>query len=73
MKHVELHAHYLRQLFHENIVSLKYCRIDDQVANIFTKTLAEAKFFNIFTMFGLQEAAIMGVCHKDIISPLESP
>jgi hypothetical protein len=26
IKHVDLHSHYMRQLVHENIVSLEYCR-----------------------------------------------
>jgi hypothetical protein len=73
MKHVELHAHYLRQLVHENIVSLVYCRTDDQVVDIFTKPLSEARFIKLHTMLGLQEAAIMGGCPTDIISPPESP
>jgi hypothetical protein len=47
-------------LVHENVVSLEYCRTKDQVADIFTKPLAEAKFIKLHTMFGLHEAAIMG-------------
>jgi hypothetical protein len=29
MKHIDIHAHNLSQLVHENIVSLEYCKIDD--------------------------------------------
>jgi hypothetical protein len=29
MKHFELHAHYLRQLIHENVVSLEHCGKND--------------------------------------------
>jgi hypothetical protein len=47
-------------LVHENVVSLEYCRIDDQVVDIFTKPLAEAKFIKLHTMLGIQEDAIMG-------------
>ena len=72
MKHVELHAHYLRQLVHGNIVSLVYCRTDDQVVGIFTKPLSEAIFINLRTMPGLQEFAIMGGFHDDVISSPES-
>jgi hypothetical protein len=60
MKHVEIHAHYLRQLVHENILSLEYYIADDQVVDIFTKTLVESIFIKIHTMLGIQEDAIMG-------------
>jgi hypothetical protein len=60
MNHVEIHAHYLRQLVHENIVSLEYCRLDNQVANIFIKPLAEDRFIKLCMMLGLHEATIMG-------------
>jgi hypothetical protein len=73
MKHVDVHAHYLRQLVHENIISIEYCKTDDQVVDIVTKPLAEAKFINICMILGIQEAAIMWECHNDVISPPKSP
>jgi len=69
MKHVDFHAHYLRQLVHENIVSLIYCRIDDQVDDIFSKTLSTTKFIKLHMMLRIQEATIMGGCTTDVISP----
>jgi hypothetical protein len=60
-------------LVHENIVSLENYRKNDQVANILTKPLVEDKFVNLHRMIGLQEAAIMGGFHDDIISPPKSP
>jgi hypothetical protein len=73
MKHVELHAHYfLRQLVHENVVSLEYCKTNDQVVDIFTRSLSEAIFIKLRTMLGLQEFAIMGGFHDDVISSPES-
>jgi hypothetical protein len=64
MKHVELHAHYLRQLVQENVVNLVYCRTNDQVVDIFMKPLSEAKFVKLWAMLGLQEVAIMGGVQK---------
>jgi hypothetical protein len=60
MKHVDLHSHCLRNLFHENVVSLKYCRTDDKVVDIFTKPLSEAIFIKLHMMLGIQEVEIMG-------------
>jgi hypothetical protein len=60
MKHVELHAHYLRQLGHENVVSLEYCITNDQVVDIFTKPLTKARFIKIHMMLWIHEATIMG-------------
>jgi hypothetical protein len=51
-------------------VSLVYCRIDDQIVDIFMKPLTKAKFVKLWAMLGLQEAAIMGGC-IEIISPPE--
>jgi hypothetical protein len=71
MKHVELHAHYLRHLVHENVVSLIYCRTYDHVADIFTKTSSEAIFIKLRTMLRIQEVEIMGGCPTNVISPPE--
>ena len=73
MNHVQIHAHYLRHLVHEYVVSLEYCRTNDPVVDIFTKTLVESQFINLCMMFGIQEAKIMGGYHNDVISPLEYP
>ena len=53
MKHVELHYHYLRQLEHENIDTLVYYRIDDQIVDIFTKPLSESKFIKFHSFLGI--------------------
>lgn len=53
MKHIELHAHYLRQLIQEKIVTLFYCRTNDQLADIFMKLLSEAKFVKFHALLGI--------------------
>jgi len=72
MKHVELHDHYLRQLVCENVVSLKYYIIDDQVVDIFTNPLDKSQFIKFHMMLGIQGDTIMGGCHSDVNLPLES-
>lgn len=38
-KHIEVRFHYLRELVNGEIVKLKYCETENQVADIFTKSL----------------------------------
>jgi hypothetical protein len=59
-------------LVQEKVVTLVYCKTNDQIVDIFTKPLSEAKFVKLHNMLGLQEAAIMGGCPADIIPPPES-
>jgi hypothetical protein len=71
MKHVELHAHYLRQLVLENIVSLLYCKTNDQGDEIFTKPLSKARFIKIHIVLGIKEFLIVGGVPTNVISPTE--
>eukprot|EP00253_Pinus_taeda_P025978 PITA_25978 len=43
-KHIELHMHFIRKLIHDHVLEVQYCSTNDQVADIFTKALTEAKF-----------------------------
>eukprot|EP00253_Pinus_taeda_P024571 PITA_24571 len=51
-KHIELHMHFIRKLIHDHVLEVKYCSTDDQVADIFTKALIEAKFTKLRFMVG---------------------
>jgi hypothetical protein len=74
MKHVELHAHYLRQLVQEKVVTLFYYKTDDHIADIFTNPLSEFKFIKLYALCsGFHVTAIMGGCPVEIISPPEPP
>eukprot|EP00253_Pinus_taeda_P027095 PITA_27095 len=42
-KHIELHMHFIKNLIHDHVLEVQYCSTDDQVADIFTKALTEAK------------------------------
>eukprot|EP00253_Pinus_taeda_P019701 PITA_19701 len=59
-KHIELHMHFIRKLIHDHVLEVQYCSTDDQVANIFTKALIEAKFTKLRFMVGLQEVVTKG-------------
>jgi hypothetical protein len=69
MKYVELHVHYLRSLVHEHIVSLLCCRMDDQVVDIFTKSLSAVKFIKSRDILGFHAATIIGGCANVISCP----
>eukprot|EP00253_Pinus_taeda_P010111 PITA_10111 len=43
-KRIELHMHFIKNLIHDHVLEVQYYSTDDQVADIFTKALTEAKF-----------------------------
>eukprot|EP00253_Pinus_taeda_P018723 PITA_18723 len=59
-KHIELQMHFIRKLIHDHVLEVQYCSTDDQVADIFTKALTEAKFTKLRYMFGVQEVVTKG-------------
>eukprot|EP00253_Pinus_taeda_P007718 PITA_07718 len=59
-KHIELHIHFIKKLIHDHFLEVQYCSIDDQLANIFTKTLTEVKFTKLRFMVGVQEVVTKG-------------
>eukprot|EP00253_Pinus_taeda_P027362 PITA_27362 len=59
-KHIELHMHFIRKLIHDHVLEVQYCSKDDQVADIFTKALTEAKFTKLRFMVGVQEVVTKG-------------
>ena len=59
-KHIEIHMHFIRNIVHDHVLEMLYCPIDDQVADIFIKSLTEAKFSKIRSMLGFQECVLKG-------------
>ena len=59
-KHIELHMHFIRKLINDHVLEVLYCTTKDQVADIFTKTLTEAKLTKLHPMVGVQEVVIKG-------------
>ena len=59
-KHIELHMHFIRNLVHDHVIEVLYCPTNDQVADIFTKSLTEAKFSKLRSMLGVQECVLKG-------------
>eukprot|EP00253_Pinus_taeda_P031088 PITA_31088 len=59
-KLIELHMHFIRKLIHDHVLEVQYCSTDDQVVDIFTKALTEAKFTKLRYMLGVQEVVTKG-------------
>ena len=59
-KHIELHMHFIIKLVHDRVLEMLCCLIDDQVADIFTKSLTEAKFSKLQSMLGVQKCVLKG-------------
>ena len=60
IKHIEIHMQFIRNLVHDRVIELLYFPTDDQVADIFTKSLTEAKFSKLQSMLGVQECVLKG-------------
>eukprot|EP00253_Pinus_taeda_P006428 PITA_06428 len=60
IKHIELHMHFIINLIHDHVIEVQYCSTDDQVLDIFTKALTEAKFTKLRFMVGVQEVVTKG-------------
>ena len=52
--------HFIRKLINDHVLEVLYYLTKDQVADIFTKILTEAKFTKLQPMVGVQEVVIKG-------------
>ena len=52
-KHIELHMHFIRKLINDQVIEVIIVPTKDQVADIFTKSLIEAKFSKLRSMLGV--------------------
>jgi hypothetical protein len=50
IKHIELHMNLIINLIHDQVIEVLFCPIEDQVTDIFTKSLTEAKFSKLQSM-----------------------
>jgi len=52
-KHFNIKLYFLREVQKEGEVLLQYCKTEDQLADIFTKTLSKGRFENLREKFGV--------------------
>ena len=63
-KHVDVQHHFIRKLVADGKIQLKFCGTNEQAANIFTKSLPQAKY-QLFT-------SQLGVCEFESRGSVES-
>ena len=49
-----IHMNYIRELVHDKNITLHYCLIEDQIADIFTKSFTEKRFAFLRTLLGIK-------------------
>ena len=59
-RHIKLKNHFIKDVVEEKEVNLVYCRIEEQVADIFTKTLPKIRFQCLRTLLGVQQLHVKG-------------
>jgi hypothetical protein len=52
--------HFIKKIIHDQVTKVLFLPIEDQVADIFTKSFTEAKFSKLRSMLGVQEVVIKG-------------
>jgi hypothetical protein len=52
--------YFIRKIIYDQVIEVLFCPIEDQVADIFTKSLTEAKFSKLRSMLGVQKVVIKG-------------
>lgn len=52
-KHIDIRYHYVREIYDENLIELKYCPTEDMVADLLTKNLCKVKHEKFTQLLGL--------------------
>jgi len=61
-KHIDIKYHFAREQIESNTICLEYISAENQLADIFTKTLPAAKFLEIRHDLGLLQDDLSTVC-----------
>jgi hypothetical protein len=59
-KHIKIHMHFIINLIHDRVIEVLFFPTEDQVVDIFTKSLTKVKFSKLQSMLGVQEVVIKG-------------
>ena len=61
-KHIAIKYHFIREAGATKEIKLDYCRTEDQIANIFTKTLSRPRFEELRAILRVTEICIKEEC-----------
>ncbi|RZB68411.1 Retrovirus-related Pol polyprotein from transposon TNT 1-94 [Glycine soja] len=64
-KHIAIKYHFIREAEATKEIKLDYCRIEDQIADIFTKALPRPRFEELRAMLGVTEICIKEEASKE--------
>lgn len=53
-KHIDIRVHFIREIFNQKIIELKYVPTEENIADIFTKNLNKPKHINFVNMLGFK-------------------
>ena len=59
-RHINRRIHFIREAVQENLIDIKFCSSEDQVADIFTKGLSKDRFSKLRAMLGVKPVSSLG-------------
>ncbi|KAL5553495.1 hypothetical protein UlMin_040896 [Ulmus minor] len=59
-KHIDVHYHYIREYISRKDVQIEYVKLQDQIANIFTKPLTSEDFARLRNLLGVTRSSLRG-------------
>lgn len=59
-KHIDIRFHFIRGLISDELIALKYCKTEEQLADIFTKPLTIQKHSRLRNMLGMSNLQLRG-------------
>ena len=60
-KHIDIKFHFIRDLVKDNEIVIEYCRSEEQVADIFTKSLKVDSFLKLKKTLGMMSYGKLGL------------
>jgi hypothetical protein len=59
-RHINRKYHFIREALQEGVINMKFCRSEEQLANIFTKALPKDRFKQLSFKLGVKPVSSLG-------------